>query len=238
LNIRQVLVACQAGTDKQLHRDREYRMTQSSQFTSTLTDDTRNAFDCVVDLGLRVWQPLGVHQTVDDGLVHLFYITEGILGCEPMPYPTRVLPREVIRVGGSDERSLENPSRSDTTTAVHLTLRPTDSTPLSTRHHYFSDDQKDNKLCRIGARERDGRTLAIGAPVDVYLTTLGRYDTVLLDRHAHQSLLIMCPRGKVSLDTIPVTAGDAAIAVKNDTATVVGLGPCTVLIIRSEDATT
>ena len=212
-------------------------MTQSSEFTSKLTDDTRHAFGCVVDLGLRVWQPLGVHHTVDDGLVHLFYITDGILGCEPMPHPTRVLPREVLRVGGADERTLENPSRSDTTTAVHLTLKPVDNTPLSTRHHYFSDDQKDNKLCRIGARERDGRTLAVRAPLDVYLATLGRYDTVLLDRHANQPLLILCPRGKATVNTIPINASDPAISVETDTATVVGLRPCTVLIMRGEDTT-
>lgn len=210
-------------------------MTQNSQFTSSLTDDTHAVFDCVAELGLRVWQPASVHTTVDDGFVHLFYVLDGILGCEPMPDLTRILPREVLRVGGADERTLENSSRSDTATAVQITLIPTDSKPLSTRHHYFSDDQKDNKLCRIAARERDGRTLATGAPVDVYLTTLGRYDTVLLDRHANQPLLIMCPLGKITVNAQPISAHDPAISVEAETATVTGLRPCTVLIIRGQD---
>ncbi len=212
-------------------------MTQSSEFTSNLTDETRSVTGFVVDLGIRVWQPSGTHQTVDDGLVHLFYIVDGILGIEPMPFPTRVLPREVLRIGASDERILENPSRSDTTTAVQLTLRPADDTALSTRHHYFSDDQKDNKLCRIAARNRDGRTLAIGTPVDVYLAALGRYDTVLLDRHADQPLLVMCPRGAATVNTVPVTADSPAVSVDTDTGMVVGTRPCTVLIIRGEDPT-
>lgn len=213
-------------------------MTQNSQFTSSLTRETGDVFDCVAELGLRVWPPSGVHTTVDDGLIHLFYLLDGILGCEPMPYLTRVLPREVLRIGGIDERKLENPSRSDTTEAVQITLRPVDKEPVSTRHHYFSDDQKDNKLCRIAARERDGPTLAIRAPVDVYLTTLGKYDTVLLDRNDDQPLLVLCPRGSATVNMAPISAGEPAISVESDTATVTGINPCTVLIIRGQDAIT
>ena len=210
-------------------------MTQSSEFTSRLTEDNSKAFDCVVELGLREWPPSGTHTTVDDGLVHLFYLLDGILGCEPMPFLTRVLPREVLRVGAHDEITLENPSRSDTTEAIQITLKPVDSRPVSIRHHYFSDDQKDNQLCRVAARERDGRTLATNAPVDVYLTTLGKYDTVLLDRQPDQPLLILCPRGQATVNLQPLTAADPAVSVDTETATVTGISPCTVLIIRGQD---
>lgn len=212
-------------------------MTEPTHFTSSLTAETRDVFDCVVDLGLRVWPPTGVHSTVDDGFIHLFYLLDGILGCEPMPYLTQVLPREVLRVGASGEVTLENPSRSDTTEAVQITLRPADDTPVSIRHHYFSDDQKDNKLCRVAARERDGPTLETRSPVDVYLTTLGKYDTVLLDRHENQPLLVMCPRGSATVNMVPVSVAEPAVSVDSDTATVTGISPCTVLIIRGQATT-
>ena len=210
-------------------------MTASSEFTSSLTESTHDTFDCVHELGLRIWDPAGVYTVPDDGLVHLLYVLDGILSCEPATDLSRVLPREVLRIHGGASRTLKNPSRSDPATAVQLTLAPADGTTMSTRHHYFSDDQKDNKLCRIAAFERDGRTLGTRAPVDVYLTALGRYDTVLLDRHADQPLLVMCPRGKVTVNTAPIGAHDPALSIETESASIVGLRPCTVLIIRGQN---
>ncbi len=210
-------------------------MMHSSKITSLLDDTTRDAFECVVEVGVREWPASSLHVTADDGLVHLFYVLDGILACKLSTHLIRVLPREVLRIGSSDERVLENPSRSDTTTAIQLSLVPEDGTSLSTRHHYFSDDEKDNKLCRVAAFERDGRTLSTKAPVDICLTTLGRYDTLLLDRNIRQPMLVLCARGKATVNTVTVSAGDAAMSIETDTATIVGLRPCTILTIRGQN---
>ncbi|MEM7083359.1 MAG: hypothetical protein AAF465_11560 [Pseudomonadota bacterium] len=209
-------------------------MTIHSGFISRLTDATRSVSNSLVELGLRTWPPSGAHVTTDDGLIHLFYVLDGILTCKRSTHLSRVLPREVLRIGGADERVLDNPSRSDSALAIHVTLAPDDSTPLSTRHHYFSDDQKDNKLCHIAARERNGRTLATGAPLDLYLTTLGRYETVLLDRADDQPLLIQCISGEATINGTPANLDTQSIEIDGPTATITGSRHCTVLIIRGQ----
>ncbi|MFK8031613.1 MAG: hypothetical protein AB8G18_15360 [Gammaproteobacteria bacterium] len=209
-------------------------MIDSSEFDSQLTDQTRSALDCVAEVGVRTWPSSGNYTVKDDGLVHLFYVLDGIICCQRETHLARVLPREVLRTGRDNDRVLENPSRSDTTTAVHIALIPNDSSRLSTRHHYFSDDQKDNQLCRIAACDQDGRVLSTRAPVDVYLTTLGRYDTLILDRQPNQPLLVLCPRGEVTVNTQSLGAGDVAVNVESTTATVVGLKPSTVLTLRGQ----
>ncbi len=204
--------------------------------TSLLNDSTRGAFECVVEVGMREWPPGGSYTTTDDGLVHLFYVLDGILSCQRSTHLTRVLPREMLRIGSADERQLENPSRSGTTTAIQLSLIPERNGNLSTRHHYFPDDTKDNKLCHVAASEKNGIVLATHTPIDVYLTTLGRYDTLLVDRLPTQPLLILCVRGKATINMAPVSAGDEAVSIDGDTATITGMGPCTVMTIRGRGA--
>lgn len=208
----------------------------TSGFTSLLDNNDRDVFDSVIELGLRTWPPSGVHVTEDDGLVHLFYVLDGILSCQRSTHLTRVLPRELLRIGRSDERVLENPSRSDDALAIQISLLPTKPVDVTTRHHYFSDDLKDNQLCRVAACERNGRTLATGAPVDVYLTTLGRYDTLLLERQPHQPLLVLCVRGAASVNTQAVASGDPAVSIDGESATIVGSRPCTIVTLRGHRA--
>ncbi|NNF16470.1 MAG: hypothetical protein HKN70_06960 [Gammaproteobacteria bacterium] len=172
----------------------------------TTTRDLRG----LQSIGLRTWPPGAIYTPRPAAeLVRLMIIQEGILTCEHHAGSSRVLPREVLCVDGRHPVKIKNLSRADSLSAIEITLNKHHATDdVEFHHRYFADDLKDNKLCRVASPAGGGSTLCTKSSLNLYLSELKNYDTVVLERHANQALAALVIRGTASVDGTTLSAGD------------------------------
>lgn len=202
--------------------------------TTTISLLESAAPEGILELGYCTWQPASkLDVAVAPNTTRLLLILDGILECVTEHTEARVLPREFLRLDGSVHARLSNLSQSDSLTALDLRLAQYGgSMPLETHQCYFSEDERENKLCVAATPDGDHRRLTLNAPFEVLITKLGRYDTVVLENPQNRPHIVLVLRGLASINTVSTEEHAPALVSQESTLTITGLRRCEVVAIR------
>lgn len=163
----------------------------------------------------------------------LFFVLDGIVSFSTNEQTLRVLPREVLRSDGSDALSVSNDSKADATTYLQVNLlRSSSKSRLPFYHRYFSDDTKENHLCKIATEHGDNSTFRTDAKAELRLATLKKYDTVVLQRPENEQVYAVTLRGTVMAGDQVLPALTAANLGSESSIMITGKNDSEVLTIR------
>lgn len=205
----------------------------TASLADSMSGDSIDAHSGLVEVLLeRKIAPGQRRSLVLAGRIALIYVVDGILAISRAGQePLRVLPGEVARAAGIESLDYANGSRGDPLRVLEVCCRPDVERAPGVTQRYFPDDDKANALCLMASKDGQGGALESGADLKLFVTALGRWETVLHELEEGRAALATVVRGSATINSEKLESGWSAAISQESELRISGNDDCEVLLL-------
>ena len=143
----------------------------------------------------------------------------------------RALPGELVLVDGEEEFAYANASKAEELSVLEVVLSGT-SERARVAQRYFSDDEKSNKLCPIAGVSGSSGGLRLERDVQVSLTRLGRWETVLAEMKPARAAWAIVLSGEATVNNEAVARDGSAFVSAADELRISGVSGAELMVLE------